>query len=198
MKIILVGASGVIGKRVADELGKRHEIIAVSRNSEPTVDITSSDSIENMYQQLGAFDAMICCAGSAYFGSFEDMTEEDFYTGIRSKMMGQINLVMIGRKYINPGGSFTLTSGILADEAVKNATGLSVVNGALNSFVMAAATELTHGVRLNVICPSVVEDSRETYGPYFQGFEPVPMHLVTRGYERSVEGVITGRVIKIY
>lgn len=198
MKIILIGASGVIGKRVADELGKRHEIIPVSRSSANSVDITSSDSIEEMYKAIGAFDAMICCAGSAYFGPFDEMTEEDFYTGIRSKMMGQINLVMIGRKYINPGGSFTLTSGILADEPVKNATGLSFVNGALNSFVIAAATELQHGLRLNVICPSVVEDSRDTYGPFFQGFEPVPMHLVVRGYERSVEGVITGRVIKIY
>lgn len=198
MKIILVGATGVIGRRIAQELGKRHEIIPISRSGELSMDMSSATSIENMYQQVGESDAVICAAGSAYFGPFEEMTEEDFYTGIRSKMMGQINLVMIGRKYIKPGGSFTLTTGILADEPIRMGTGLSFVNGAVNSFVISAAAEIENHIRLNVVCPSVVEDSVDTYGPYFPGFEPIPMRKVVRGYERSVEGVITGQVIKIY
>lgn len=33
-----------------------------------------------------------------------------------NKPMGQINLVRYGPDYLNEGGSFTLTSGILADQ----------------------------------------------------------------------------------
>ena len=199
MKIILIGASGTIGKHIDVALYPRHEVIRASANKgEVKVDLTDLDSIEAMYKQVGTFDAVVCAAGGAYFGPFESMTEEHFYQGIRSKMMGQINLVMVGKEYINEGGSFTLTTGILSDEPVRNGLGLSVVNGAVNAFVMAAAVELKRGIRINVVCSGMVEDSVDTYGPYFPGHTPVPMNKVTDGYVKSVEGVITGKVIRIY
>ncbi len=47
MKIIVVGATGTIGKVVSSELGKRHEIIkAASKSGDVKVDITSSVSIK--------------------------------------------------------------------------------------------------------------------------------------------------------
>ena len=33
MKVLIVGASGTIGRAVAAELGKRHEVIAAGRSS---------------------------------------------------------------------------------------------------------------------------------------------------------------------
>src|SRR5437868_11491207 len=116
-----------------------------------------------MYETAENVDAVICAAGPAKFGAFGELTEEDFYVGIRGKMMGQVNLVRIGQKYINDNGSFTLTTGILADEPVVGSTGLSLVNGAVNSFAIAAAQELPRGQRINVVCPTVVEDSAAAY-----------------------------------
>lgn len=199
MRIIIVGATGTIGSKLTEELGQRHEIVKASRNSgDVKVDITSRTSIENMYRQVGKFDAVINVAGGAYFGPFEEMGEEQLYQGIRDKMMGQINLVMVGKDFINDNGSFTLTTGILSEDPIPNGAALSMVNGAVNAFVMAAALELKRGIRLNAISPGLVENSYEALGAYFPGHIPVPMDKVVKTYLKSVEGILNGEVIKIY
>ena len=199
MRIIIVGATGTIGKHITVNLEQRHEVVKVgSKSGDIQMDMTSRDSIVAMFEQVGNFDALVSVAGAAYFGSFEEMTEADFYKGIHSKMMGQINMVMVGKEYINEGGSFTLTTGILAEDPIRGGTGLSFVNGAINSFTIAAAIELKRGIRLNTVCAGLVEDSIDTYGPYFPGHTPVAMNRVVDGYVKSVEGGITGQVIKIY
>lgn len=199
MIILLVGARGTIGKRIYDTLVKKHEIVRASRGgADVSVDITDAASIKKMYETVKAIDAVVCAAGPAKFGPLADLTEEDIYVGIRGKMMGQVNLVRIGQKYINDNGSFTLTTGILADDPIAGASAISLVNGGVNSFVLAAAQELTRGIRINAVCPTVVEDSVEMYADYFPGFDPAPMDRVVNGYVRSVEGLITGRIIKIY
>ena len=94
---------------------------------------------------------------------FKDLTEEDYYKGIKNKLMGQVNLVKIGRNYMNHGGSITLTTGILADNPVKMTTSAALVNGGIHSFVKAAALEIKNNIRVNVISPGLVEDSEEKY-----------------------------------
>ena len=199
MKIILIGASGTIGRRIFETLSKKHEIVRASRQgNDVEVDITSSDSIEKMYKSVDGVDAVICAAGPAKFGAFADLSEDDFYIGIRGKMMGQINLVRIGKQYLNDGGSFTLTTGILAEEPVVGSTALALVNGAVNSFAIAAAMELPRSQRINVVCPTVVEDSSDNYEDLFPGYPPASMERVVAAYIRSVEGRETGRIFKVY
>lgn len=198
MKIIIVGATGTIGKVLTAELRKRHEIIAAaSKSGDVKVDIESTTSIREMYAKVGKFDALVSTTGKAAFAPLDKLTEEDFYKGIKSKMMGQINLVMIGKEFINDGGSFTLTSGVLANDPIKSGTGLSFVNGALNSFAISAAIELTRGIRINVVSPGLVQDSYASLGSYFPGHEPVPMNRVVTGYLKAIEGFGTGKVIEI-
>lgn len=199
MKILLIGASGTIGKRIYDTFSKKHEVVSASRSgADVEVDITSTPSIEDMFHAVKNVDAVICAAGPAKFGAFGELTEEDFFIGIRGKMMGQVNLVRIGQNYINDGGSFTLTTGILADEPVVGSSALALVNGAVNSFAVAAALELQRGLRVNVVCPTLVEDSVEKYAGVFPGYDAASMERVVNGYVRSVESKITGRVIRIY
>lgn len=199
MKILLIGASGTIGQPIYDTFSKKHEVISASRSgADVEVDITDAVSIEKMYKKVKKIDAVICAAGPAAFGAFDELTEENFYVGIRGKMMGQVNLVRIGQEYLNDGGSFTLTTGILADEPVVGSVGLALVNGAVNSFAVAAAQELPRGMRVNVVCPTVVEDSMDDYAEVFPGYLPVSMEQVVAGYVRAVETKINGRVIRIY
>jgi len=198
MKIIIVGASGTIGKHVTAALKKDHEIItAGSKSGDLQVDIVSPDSIEKFYEQTGNFDALVSVTGAGHFGPLTSMKDADFRVGINSKLMGQVNLVLIGQHYINPKGSFTLTSGILSDDPVVYGAALSAVNGGLNGFVVGAAIELENGVRINAVSPGVVEDSPE-YFPYFPGHIPVAMDKVTQAYLKAVLGAGTGQVIKVY
>lgn len=199
MKILIIGGNGTIGKKVSDHFSRQHDIIIAGRNSgDITVDIADGKSIEAMFESLGRVDAAVCIAGEAKWAAFESMTEEDFYIGLRSKLMGQVNLVRIGQNYLSAGGSFTLTTGILADHPVALTTNAAMVNGAIHSFVKAVSLELKNGIRINVVSSGLVEDAVEKYEAYFPGHNPIPMNKVINGYVKSVEGKGTGEIIRMY
>ncbi len=196
MKIILVGASGTIGKKVKAALEGRHEVISAGINSgDVQVDITSSESIEQMFKQVGPFDALISTTGNGHFGLLKDMTAEDFKIGLHNKLLGQVNLVLIGQHYINPKGSFTITSGTMAQDPILYGANITAVNAALEGFVVGADIELENGVRINAVSPSVVEDSPQLH-PYFHGHIPVKMEKVVAAYIKSVEGAQSGQVFR--
>lgn len=198
VKIILIGASGTIGKAVDAELGQRHDVVRVNRNSgDFQVDIADPDSIQQLYAQVGEFDAVVSVTGKVHFGPLDEFTPEQFDVGLRNKLMGQVNLVTIGMKHIRPGGSFTLTSGLLNDDPIRHGVSAALVNGALEGFVKGAAIELTHGVRINLVSPTVIEEALPTYAPYFRGTKAVPASEAALGYAKSVEGAQTGRVYRI-
>ena len=198
MKIIIVGATGTMGKHLTSALEKEHEVIKVaSKGGDIRVDITSTESIENMFKQVGAFDALISTAGPTYVGPWKKMTDKEFRKGVDGKMMGQINLVLIGQHYINPKGSFSLITGTLTYEPQKNFANASAANGAVEAFVRAAAIELENGIRINAVSPTVIEDSPQ-YFPFFPGDIPVTMQQLEFGFRKSVFGANTGQVIKPY
>lgn len=197
MKIIIIGATGTIGKHVTTALAREHEIIkAGSKSGDLQLDISSIESIESFYKAAGKFDALVCVSGDGHFGPLSSMKDTDFRIGINSKLMGQVNLVLIGQHYINPKGSFTLTSGSLAEDPIILGANLSTMNGAINGFVQGAAIELENGVRINAVAPGVVEES-PAYFPYFPGHIPVAMERVTQAYVKSALGGQTGQIYKV-
>ena len=138
MKILIIGGNGTIGKKVSAYFAQKHEIIIAGRNSGGVqVNIADSNSIQKMLEEVGQVDAIICIAGNAKWDTFDALSEEDYYVGIKDKLMGQVNIVRLGRKHLNPGGSITLSTGILADDPVIKTTSAAMVNGAIHSFVKA-------------------------------------------------------------
>ncbi len=196
-RIIIVGVTGTMGQFLADLLEKEnHEIIRASRTStDIQVDTTSTRSIQQMYQKVGAFDALISTAGSTFVGPWEKLNDQTFRTGVEGKMMGQINLVLIGQHYINPKGSFTLISGALTYEPQLNFANASAANGAVEGFVRAAAIELKNGIRINAVSPTVIENSPK-YFPYFPGEIPTTMKQLEYGFRKSLFGTVTGQILK--
>ncbi|MES2279058.1 MAG: short chain dehydrogenase [Bacteroidota bacterium] len=198
MKIIIVGATGTMGQHLASAFENEHEIIRVaSKGGDIQADITSTESIANMFKHAGPFDALISTAGPTYVGPWKKMTDTEFRTGIEGKLMGQINLVLIGQHYINPIGSFTLITGALTHEPQRNFANASAANGAVEGFVRAAAIELENGIRINAVSPTVIEASPQ-YFPYFPGEIPTTMQQLEYGFRKSVFGAHTGQIIKPY
>lgn len=198
MKIIIVGASGTMGKHLAGAFEKDHEVVRVGKESgDILADITSTESIENLFRQTGSFDALISTAGPTYVGPWKNMTDKEFRKGIEGKLMGQVNLVLIGQHHINPKGSFTLITGALTHDPVLNFANASAANGAIEAFVRAAAIELENGVRINAVSPTVIENSPQ-YFSFFHGDIPVTMKQLEYGFRKSVFGANTGQVIKPY
>jgi NAD(P)-dependent dehydrogenase (short-subunit alcohol dehydrogenase family) len=197
-KVLLVGASGTLGCAVHEELEQRHEVIAASRSAKFKIDITDSASIRRLFKQVGKVDAIACAAGHVHFGALANMTEELYAVGLRDKLMGQVNLTLIGRDYLNDGGSITLITGILADQPIRFGSSASMVNGALEAFVRAAAIELPRSLRINAVSPNVFNESMPGYAPYFRGFEAIPVARAALAYSRSIEGAQTGQIFRVY
>ncbi|HEX6593152.1 MAG TPA: short chain dehydrogenase [Bacillota bacterium] len=199
MKILVVGASGTIGKEVVKQLESEHEIIRASRNSgDVQVDLTSIDSIKKMYQQIGNIDAVVNAAGRATFAPLTRLTPELNTMGIESKQKGQINLVLLGLDHVTDGGSFTLTTGIMMDDPIPQGASAAMANGAVKHFVKASAIEMPRGIRINSVSPNAVEESWERLKPYFIGFEAVPVQRVALAYVKSVCGAQTGQNYEVY
>lgn len=198
MRIVVVGATGTIGKAVVAALEDRHEIVKVGHTGgDHQVDIADSGSIRRLFEAIGRFDALVSAAGKVHFGALAELTEKEFELGLRNKLMGQVNLVLIGRDYVKDGGSFTLTSGVLSHDPIRYGASASLVNGALESFVKAAAIELDRGLRINVVSPGVLVESLPVFGEYFRGHEAVPGARVANAYVKSVEGLLTGQVFRV-
>ncbi len=195
-RIIIVGASGTMGKYLAAAFENEHDVVRVATKSgDYKLDFTSTEDIEKFYKEVGSFDALISTAGPTFVGPWKNLTDQTFRTGIEGKMMGQINLVLIGQHYINPKGSFTLITGVLTHEPQINFANASAANGAVEGFVRAAAIEMQNGIRINAVSPTVIENSPQ-YFPYFPGEIPTTMKQLEFGFRKSVFGSVTGQIIK--
>jgi NAD(P)-dependent dehydrogenase (short-subunit alcohol dehydrogenase family) len=197
-KIVVIGATGTVGQAVSAALKARHEVIEVgATRGQYRVDSTDPASIERLFSEIGMVDGVVTATGKLHFGPLPEMSVEQFWVGLRDKLMGQINVVLGAQRYVNDGGSFTLTSGIVGDEPIREGANATTVNLALEGFVRGAAIELPRGIRINVVSPTVLTEALDAFAPYFRGFEPVSAERAAQAYLRSVEGAQTGRVYRV-
>lgn len=195
MKVIVIGAAGAVGKCAVDALSARHEVIRVGRSSgDIKADIEDIGSIRAMYREAGKVDAVVSAVGHGHFGAVHQMTGEQFMKGIQHKVMPQVNLVLEGFEFINDGGSFTLTSGVLNRDPIPGGSCAAAANGALDGFVLGAAVDMPRGIRINAVSPEVLEVSRQKYAGFFPGHVHVSSEAVGLAYSKAVEGCLSGRV----
>ncbi|GAA2177510.1 short chain dehydrogenase [Leucobacter tardus] len=196
MRILIVGASGHVGSAAAAALQSKHDIVAVSRSTDPAINLLDPQSISAVFERLGRFDAVISAFGSAPFKPAPELTPDDLTAAFTGKVLSQLNLLRIGLDFVNDGGSFTLTTGILSREPIPTGAAAAMANGAVESFVRSAAGELPRGIRLNAVSPTVLA-SATGYHDAFPGFEPVSDERLGLAFVRSVEGIVSGRTYTV-
>lgn len=196
MRIIVIGAAGAVGKCAVDALSPRHEVIRVGRSGgDVRADIEDIDSIRAMYREVGKIDAVVSTVGHGHFGAVHEMTSEQFMKGINHKVLPQVNLVLEGFDYVNDGGSFTLTSGVLNRDPIRGGSCAAAANGALDGFVLGASVDMPRGIRINAVSPEVLEVSRQRYEGFFHGHVHVSSEAVGLAYSKAVEGCLSGQVL---
>ncbi|MEW9581947.1 short chain dehydrogenase [Paraburkholderia sp. DGU8] len=194
MRVLIVGATGLIGGEIVKLLSPEHDIVTASRKgSDLHVDLSDKRSIESMYQQAGTFDAIVCAAGSAKFAPLTALSDDDFAFSLANKLMGQVNLVRCGVPHVSQGGSFTLTSGVLSQQPMEGSAAVSVVNAGVEAFVRCAALELRGKARVNAVSPGWVAETLESMGR--DPSQGVPAAMVAQAYKRSLGGSASGEVI---
>jgi NAD(P)-dependent dehydrogenase (short-subunit alcohol dehydrogenase family) len=194
MRILVIGATGTIGKAVVAALAGRHEIIQASRHkAHEQVDIADLESLRALFERVGRVDAIVSAAGNAAWKPLKELTDADFAFSVSNKLMGQVNVARYGFAHVNDGGSITLSSGVLAQQPMRGSTAVSLVNAALEGFTRAAALEAPRGIRVNVVSPPWVAETLKAMGQDPSG--GLPAADVARAYVQSVEGTDRGHVI---
>lgn len=194
MKILAIGANGVIGKAVVEHLAEKHEVIAVGHSQgELRVDIENKESILAMYQLVGKVDAIVSMAGNGQMGSIEEMPDSGYHQVLNNKLMGQVNLVRIGLDYLNQGGSITLTSGEAANHPMPNTAAIAMGVAGVNAFVATAALELKDDKRINAVSPSMVKETMEQWG--IDSSSGIAARDVATYYHASITNQDTGNVL---
>ncbi|MGO4811067.1 short chain dehydrogenase [Cupriavidus sp. 2MCAB6] len=196
MRILVVGATGLLGKEIVGLLSEEHELIGASRNrSAVSVDISDKQSILAMYKQVGTVDAVVCVGGTVKFAPLAALTDDDFAFSLANKLMGQVNLVRYGVPYISQGGSVTLTSGLLAQHPMLGGAAVSTVNAGIEAFGRAAALELQGKIRVNVVSPGWVSETLEAMGR--DPAKGVQAAVVAQVYQKCILEDISGQVVSV-
>ncbi|MCU6496869.1 short chain dehydrogenase [Rugamonas sp. A1-17] len=199
MKVMVIGGTGTIGSAVVGQLKLRHEVIAVgARGGQHQVDIEDIPQVRALFEKVGSVDAVVVAAGALHVGPLAELTPEHFHVGLRGKLMGQVNVALVAREFLNDGGSITLTSGVDTEQPIRGAVAASTANAAVQGFVRAAAIELPRGLRINAVSPTVLQESVHLLGELFTGFEPIAASRAALSYARSVDGAETGRVYRAW
>lgn len=198
MKAVVVG-TGTVGDAVGCALRAHgHEVVSVGRRSgDHHADLTDIGSLGRLFDAIDGFAAVVCAAGDVFPAPLEASTDQQWDDSIAAKGRGQIDLVRAALPRIADYGSFTLISGILGDEVTAASTIGATVNAMVEGFVIAAATELPRGIRINCVSPTVLAESPQ-FQPYFPGYPPIPAEDVAMAYLRAISNPFTGRILKLH
>jgi NAD(P)-dependent dehydrogenase (short-subunit alcohol dehydrogenase family) len=200
-KVLIIGGTGNIGSAIVKELEKDTDVISASySDSNYPVDLGDAETIDALYKNFEekSLDGIVCAAArGVVFKKPEAMTIDDYTNSMQQKLLGQIQLVLKGMKYLNDNGSFTLTTGCLNRDYITGGSAAAMINDAVEGFAKASALELPRGLRINVVSPNLLEVSAEQYAALMPGFPTVNSDKVVKAYRKSIYGVQTGQVYTI-
>ena len=193
MRVLVIGATGTIGKEVVAAL-RGHDVISASHAKAPEkVDIADPKSIRALYQRVGKVDAIISAAGNGAWKPLAELTDADFAFSLGHKLMGQVNVIRFGFDAVRDGGSITVTSGVLSQQPMPGSGAVSLVNAGLEGFVRAAALEAPRKIRVNVVSPPWVSETLKAMGQ--DPAHGLPAAGVAKTYVAAVTGAATGAVL---
>ena len=167
-KVVVVGGSSGIGLAAA-ELAKAQgaEVIIASRSADKVkaaaakvgatgivADVTSDDSVVNLFKTCGPVDHVVVSAAQLKSGPFKTVSMEDARSTLEGKLWGAWRVARAAE--IKAGGSLTLVSGFLSIRPRPNSAIVGAANGALESLARALALELAP-VRVNCVSPGIID-----------------------------------------
>jgi len=166
-RVLIVGASSGIGKAAAERFVRANATVyAASRGGEKlqlaaqeigaeavALDTRDNAAVEAFFAGQAAFDHVVVSAAEARGGPVSGLALDDARAAMESKFWGAYQVARAAK--INPGGSLTLVSGVLAHRP----NPASVLQGAINAAIEALARGLAlerAPVRVNTVSPGII------------------------------------------
>jgi NAD(P)-dependent dehydrogenase (short-subunit alcohol dehydrogenase family) len=167
--VVVIGGTSGIGRSIAEHAAAAGARVTVAaRNPGPAgdsrpagvqaeqVDLTSTASIEALFERVGGFDHLVLSAGQGAIGTVRELSSAQARTSMDIKFWGYYDAVRAAADRIAKDGSIILLGGGSSRKHAPGRPMLAAVNAALEAFGKANAIDLAP-VRVNVIAPGVVD-----------------------------------------
>lgn len=176
-KILITGASSGIGKAIAIESSKMGaQLVLVGRNEKRLLetygclagndhktivcDLTLSEDIHNLLQEIVKLDGVVCNAGASMTKPISFVNSNDLLNILSINTFAPILLIkeLIKQKKISKEGSVVFTSSIASLRADLGNSIYGVSKAGLTAFMRYLALELSSKrIRCNAVLPGMVE-----------------------------------------
>ena len=178
--ILITGASSGIGKAVAQECAAAGATCIITARNEDRLtvtlsslegeghqlllaDLSSTDSIERIVEQLPKLDGVVSCAGIVETKMLKFTEEDDLLRLFNTNAFSSIRLIrtLIQQKKLKKEASIVMISSISGVKCgYLGGSIYGATKGALEGFTKATALELApQKIRVNTITPGMVETS---------------------------------------
>jgi NAD(P)-dependent dehydrogenase (short-subunit alcohol dehydrogenase family) len=171
-RVLVVGGGSGIGFAVAEAAKAAGAAVTVASsnaeriaaaagrlNSEgATIDVTDEAGVEAFFAGSGGFDHIVTTAGDwggPRRGPLADLDLAAAEGLFRVRFWGAVALAKHGAKVLPPGGSITLTDGMIAHKPSKGSAISTAMAGAVEHLTRGLAVELAP-VRVNCVCPGLI------------------------------------------
>jgi cyclic-di-GMP-binding biofilm dispersal mediator protein len=121
-RVLVVGASGVLGKAVANHLEARGVHVVRASRSEVNkayghlqIDLRDWSSVRSCLENAGEIDGVINAAGVVAFGSIEDTPQDVVRELYETNTEGVSAVLKYSRKYLTEGGFVCNITGVAAE-----------------------------------------------------------------------------------
>lgn len=122
--------------------GQGAQVVTVGRTAgDIRADVADPEQTARVFAQVSDLDAVASAAGDVPYKRVVEMAPEDYLSAYHGKVASQIELVRQGTRQVAERGSFTLIAGVLSQEPIVTGSAAAMANGAVESFVRAAAIE---------------------------------------------------------
>ena len=149
--------------------------------------------------KAGNIDVLYVNAGVAKFMPFDSITPEIFDEMFNINVRGAYFTIQKLLPLMGEGSSVVLTTSIAADLGMATSSAYGATKAALSSFARTLSNELApRGIRVNVVSPTILEETVHLFGAAFAGFEPVPAAIAAKAFRKSVEGAKNGETIYVH
>jgi 3-oxoacyl-[acyl-carrier protein] reductase len=172
-KVVIVGGASGIGRAVAFALAADDcRVIVADRNTEgaravaaelddphtaATVDVTDEASVRELFEQAGALDVVVNCAGFSGLGLITELPVEEFRSVIDVCLTGSFIVIKHAAPRLCDGGALVSISSLNGRQPAAAMSAYCAAKAGLSMLTQVAALELApRGIRVNAVAPGFV------------------------------------------
>jgi NAD(P)-dependent dehydrogenase (short-subunit alcohol dehydrogenase family) len=173
-RVLVVGGGSGIGYAVAEGAAADGAAVTVASSNAQRVeaaaarlggsakaaqlDVTDEAAVSAYFHDAGSFDHIVFTAGDwggQRRGALADLDLQAAAAVFKVRFWGAVAVAKYGAKTLPPGGSLTLTDGMIAHRPTKGSALSTAMAGSIEHLVRGLAVELAP-VRVNGVCPGLI------------------------------------------